>query len=321
MTTVHSPTAAVDPFRHEGLVYQDTADYLAGTVPFVQAAVDADEPALVAVPAGNLALIRDELGASAEKVRFADMTKAGRNPFRIIPWVLNAFINEHAGRPVRIIGEPIWAGRTADEYPVCVQHEALINHAFTGRDATILCPYDARRLEPSVLADAERTHPIMVDRNGVRTSSAYAGAAPVVADFNRPLAEPTSAVASLIFDHRLSSVRGFVTDCATAAGLGHERIADLLIAANEIATNAITHGQVPGQLRCWSQGGNLVCEISDRGQITDLLGGRTPPGPDSDHGRGLLLAYYLCDLVQIHSDAAGTTIRLHMAVESAVGAA
>ncbi|OXM59002.1 MEDS domain-containing protein, partial [Amycolatopsis vastitatis] len=93
----------------------------------------------------------------AEHVRLLDMTAAGRNPGRIIPGVLRAFADTHAEQAVRIIGEPIWPARTDDEYPACVQHEALINHAFTGRDVTILCPYDTQNLAPEVLADAEAT--------------------------------------------------------------------------------------------------------------------------------------------------------------------
>jgi hypothetical protein len=82
------------------------------------------------------------------------MTVAGRNPGRIIPTVLLAFANAHPGRRVRLIGEPIWAGRSPVEYPACAQHEALINAAFTGRPATILCPYNTELLDPVWIEDA-----------------------------------------------------------------------------------------------------------------------------------------------------------------------
>src|SRR5690349_24474231 len=90
------------------------------------------------------------------------MTEACRNPGRIIPTVLLAFANAHPGRRVRLIGEPIWAGRSDTEYPACAQHEALINTAFTGRPATILCPYNTRLLDPLWVQDAYRTHPVML---------------------------------------------------------------------------------------------------------------------------------------------------------------
>ena len=60
-----------------------------------------------------------------------------------------------------MIGEPVWPSRSEVEYPACVQHEALINRAFTGRDITVVCPYDVAQLDPDVIADARRTHPVL----------------------------------------------------------------------------------------------------------------------------------------------------------------
>lgn len=118
-----------------------------GTVPFIRDGLAAGEPVAVAVPGPNLRLIVAELGTDAEQVRLLDMTQVGRNPGRIIPGVLRAFADAHPGERVRIIGEPIWVGRTGTEYPACAQHEALINLAFTGQPVTILCPYDADTLD------------------------------------------------------------------------------------------------------------------------------------------------------------------------------
>ena len=98
-------------------------------------------------PAPRLRLLHDALGADAERVQLLDMTVAGRNPGRIIAEVLLATAAAHPDRHVRIIGEPIWPGRSEIEYPACVQHEALINLAFRGRRATILCPYDVAGLD------------------------------------------------------------------------------------------------------------------------------------------------------------------------------
>ena len=56
---------------------------------------------------------------------------------------------------VRVVGEPIWAGRTDEEYPACAEHEALINVALGDAPAYIQCPYDTSGLPASVLTDAE----------------------------------------------------------------------------------------------------------------------------------------------------------------------
>src|ERR1043165_4028577 len=131
-----------DPFTHPALFYRGADEYVTGTVPFVAEGLAKGESVAVAVPGPRLELIRASLGASAAKVRLVDMTEAGRNPGRIIPGVLRAFADEHdcAGR---IVVEPMWPDRSVAEYPACAQHDALVNRAFAGRRATILCPYDA----------------------------------------------------------------------------------------------------------------------------------------------------------------------------------
>ena len=49
-----------------------------------------------------------------QEVEYVDMMRSGRNPARIVP-LIRAFLDSHSERPVRFVGEPIWAGRTAAE--------------------------------------------------------------------------------------------------------------------------------------------------------------------------------------------------------------
>ncbi|WP_446214946.1 anti-sigma factor RsbA family regulatory protein [Micromonospora sp. IBHARD004] len=302
---------------HEGLFYTDAASLLETTVPFIQDGLAAGEPVLVATPGAQLALIRAAVGPSGDAVRYADMTEAGRNPGRIIPWVLQAFADKHAGRRVRIIGEPIWAGRTDQEYPACAQHEASINWALAGREVTVLCPYDAGRLEPGVLAEARCTHPVLVDRAGRRPSGGYAPG-DVVSRHNKSLPAPDEVVATLRYDlETLPRVRRVVADHATGAGLDGDRIADLPIAVTELATNSVAHAGGTDTLQVWLTGTHLVCEIHDDGWLADPLAGRLAPALDGIGGRGLVIVHALCDLVRVHTTAAGTTVRLHMLREEA----
>jgi hypothetical protein len=105
--------------------------------------------------------------------------------------VLRAFADQHPYRRVRIIGEPIWPDRSPIEYPACVQHEALINTAFRGRQA-ILCPYDAHRLTTVALADAAATHPILVEHDRWWHSPDYAPDH-IASSYNQPLPAPDTA--------------------------------------------------------------------------------------------------------------------------------
>jgi anti-sigma regulatory factor (Ser/Thr protein kinase) len=305
--------AMVASFVHEALFYRGIDDYLAVTVPFVETALRVGEPVLVAVPAPNIELIGAALGGPVAGVRFLDMTRAGRNPGRIIPWVLHAFLDEHDGQPVQIIGEPVWAGRSIDEYPACVQHEALINVAFAGYGARILCPYDAVRLPADVLTDAAGTHPVLIDAGTRRNSPLYTDPGRMVAAYNQPFTEPATNPPALHFDApALPLVREFVAVYADRAGLPHRRVGDLQLAANELASNAIVHGGGAGQVRVWRTGRQVVCEVRDRGTASGRLAGLVPPGPDSLGGRGLLLVNYLGDLVRVHTGPEGTAVRVYL---------
>lgn len=302
------------PFVHPALLYGDEHEYLAGTVPFVRDALAAGEPVAVAVPAEHLRLIREALGEDALAVRFLDMREAGRNPGRIIPAVLRAFADvQPPGTHVSIIGEPIWAGRTPAEYPACVQHEALINAAFRGRSATILCPYDVQRLEPQVVADACATHPTLVRAGSGRheDSGAYAPA-DVVARYNEPLPPVPDVPPSLSFrfdTDSLSEARHLAVDEAVRLGLASPRVEDLALATAELATNSVVHGGGSGALGVWAEGGHVVCEVRDKGHLTDPLAGRRPVPRDQYGGRGLLMVNLVADLVRVHTGPGGTTVR------------
>ncbi|MFF4585555.1 anti-sigma factor RsbA family regulatory protein [Streptomyces sp. NPDC001388] len=307
MTT--APTA--EPFVHPALFYRGEEEYLRGTVPFVRDGLRAGEPVAVAVPGPNLAILRTALGGDAADVRFLDMTEVGRNPGRIIPKVLRAFADAHRRTRVRIIGEPIWAGRSSVEYPACVQHEALINPAFQGRDVTILCPYDADRLPEQVLTDAYATHPVVICGGKERSSSAYAPEQ-VIARYNEPLAR-TAPADELDFDaDGLPGARQFAVEWAARYGLSGVRLEDVALVVAELTTNSVVHGGGSGTVRVWSEGDQVVCEVRDRGQLSDPLAGRRPPSRDQLGGRGLLLVHCLADLVRIHTGPEGTTVRCYV---------
>ncbi|KMS84556.1 MULTISPECIES: anti-sigma factor RsbA family regulatory protein [Streptomyces] len=318
MTATAEPAETVDPFVHPALFYADAREYVAGTVPFVRAALAAGEPVAVAVPGENLRLIQDELGADGAAVRFLDMREAGRNPGRIIPGVLRAFADaQPPGRRVRIIGEPIWAGRSPAEYPACAQHEALINAAFRGREVTILCPYDTTRLDERALADAYATHPVVIPAgSGTERASAAYDPDDVVARYNEPLAPAPDAGPDVLrcsFDEdSLSAVRHLATDHGARLGLTGLGLENLALITAELTTNSVIHGGGTGVLTVWPEGGHVLCEVRDKGRLADPLAGRRPASRDQQGGRGLLLVNLVADLVRTHSGAEGTTVRCYL---------
>jgi anti-sigma regulatory factor (Ser/Thr protein kinase) len=296
-------------FQHEALIYADSDEYLAGALPFLRAGLEARQPVLVAVGPEQTELLESELGGDAELVRFADMRELGRNPAAIIP-VWQEFVDEAGGLPVRGIGEPVWAARSAAALEECQRHESLLNVAFgPGPAWDLLCPYDAAALDEEVLAKVAHSHPV-VCRDGARETSPT-----FVADadcFAGELPPPAATPEILHFDlTTLSEARSLVAAAAERAGMEPGEVADLVTAASELAANSVIHGGGSGTLRLWREEERLLAEVEDAGLIEDPLVGRTQPEISQEGGRGLWLANRLCDLVQIRSGQQGTTVRLH----------
>jgi MEDS: MEthanogen/methylotroph, DcmR Sensory domain/Histidine kinase-like ATPase domain len=295
---------SVAPFAHEALFYRDEDDFLTGTTRFVADGVNSGEPVLVAVPEASIALLRDRLGDQADQVHFIDMTEAGRNPGRIIPGVLMAFSAGTPQRRVRMVGEPVWPGRSELEYPACVQHEALINTAFEGRKGVLLCPYDAGSLPGHVLEDARRTHPVVVEGTTRIASERYTDPAGLADIYNVPLPPPPSSAEEHNFSvGTLAHMRKLVT--AYAHWLRREQVEDLVLAVNELATNSVLHASGRGVLRMWREDNAVVCEVSDSGK-------GFPPSFTGLSGFGIVMVNLLCDLVRTHTSHSGTTVRVYL---------
>jgi anti-sigma regulatory factor (Ser/Thr protein kinase) len=242
------------------------------------------------------------------------MGEAGRNPARIIPaW--REFADRNAGPQRRLwgIGEPIWADRSEAELVECQRHESLLNLAFADAPAfRLLCPYDVDALDPAVIAEAHRSHPAIVEGGQERASETCRDLDEVAAPFSQPLPEPTGKVDEMPFGFgTLPELRRFVAGQASQGGLGEPAASDLVLAANEVATNSVRHAGGGGLLRTWSDPDSFVCEVRDRGRIDQPLAGREQPAP-GEAGQGLWMVNQLCDLAQVRSFDRGSVVRLHV---------
>jgi anti-sigma regulatory factor (Ser/Thr protein kinase) len=305
-------------FLHPALFYQSEQQYLDGLLPFITEGLAADQPVLVAVPGPNLALLREALGPATADIAMADMRDAGRNPGRILGGVLSAFADKHAPRSVRIIGEPIWSGRSHAEYPACVQHEALINNAFAGRDLAVLCPYDVTRLDSTAIADAHITHPVLWQAGLPEQDSVAFAPTAVWEHYNRPLTSGPTAVTYTVNQLAdLGGVRQFTAVYGQWFDLPSHITTDLQLIANELATSGLQQNGAPCQLALWQDDGHLICEVSDNGYLDDPLAGRRPYRSDTVRGRGLFVVHGLADLVRIYTTAGQTTIHAYLKLELA----
>jgi hypothetical protein len=301
------------PFRHEALPYAGAGDFVARAAPIVARAVEAGDPVLVAIDPAKIQLLRDRLGAASRAVAWKDIRSIGGNPARIIP-VWRQFVARHASAD-RLwgFGEPIWAERSPAELVEAQRHEQLLNVAFAGvPNFTLLCPYDTLSLDPSVLHEGHRSHPVIAEDRGWRTSQDYPGLAAITAPLAAALPEPAGATSELVIhsaaDRRL---RAALAGPALAAGVGAQRAGDLAIAIAAVADAMAGPGE-PCPVRVWQEPDRVLAELRDLTAVGDPLAGREWPAPATGPQRGLWLANLLCDLVQLRPSGAGAVVRLQI---------
>jgi anti-sigma regulatory factor (Ser/Thr protein kinase) len=300
---------ASDPaggFVHQALIYGSDQEFLDVAVPFVEEAVEAGEPALVAVQEGNVRGLRAALGRSTPGValfsvdQWYDTSARTRDKF-------GRWVSEHAtdGR-VRLIGEPPWAIGYPAQLRDWARHESVLNVAFAEYPVTFICPYDARVLPAEIIEHAHGTHPEIVGPGGTSSSESYEDPVEFCSRLDsavtRPTGDPDAEINFGLAD--LPALRQTVGESAMTAGLTRSRADELVLAVHEIATNAVVHGRPPATVRIWHEQGELIFEVSDAGTgISDVLAGQLTPSTVGSGGRGLWLSRLVCDAVEIRSDS------------------
>jgi anti-sigma regulatory factor (Ser/Thr protein kinase) len=313
-------TAGGSGVRHQAMIGRDSADCVEALLAFVEDGLRQGE----AVSIGLSAALGRRLGrvlGSQRLVAYFDMTELGRNPGRIIAAMLD-FARTHAGgapagpdrsgRPLRYVSEPFWAGRSDAERAETARHEALVESALTGAPATVLCVYNSDRLDAETIGCAQRMHPVVIDGGQPRASTEYVGQGIVPPHCDRPLAPVPAHAARLGYRDDLRAVRDVVASCAAAADLAPGRTTDLILAVSEVAANTLRHTQAPGTLEVWQADDEIICQVTDSGQIADPLAGRRRPAADSFRHGGLWVVNQVCDLVELRSGPDGTTVRMHV---------
>jgi anti-sigma regulatory factor (Ser/Thr protein kinase) len=128
---------------------------------------------------------------------------------------------------------------------------------------------------------------------------------------------PPPAAASLDLDVHLDSaddlpaLRRRLRTWSATCGLSDPDTDDVVIAVDEIATNALEHGRPPARVRSWTTPDALLVQVDDHGgtRIPAATGYHRPP-TDARRGRGIWIARHLADVLTTHTGPTGTTVAL-----------
>jgi anti-sigma regulatory factor (Ser/Thr protein kinase) len=289
--------------QHDALPYSGSGGFVATAVSVVRGALDHGALPVVLADHQQITQVRAALGASTARVLGFDMSIAGRNPARVLPAVQH-FVDANPDQQLVCVGEPVRIDDRAAVVDEVELHEWLLGlPAFHIWNCRLTCAYDASALPPQVIAMMEATHRPHAPDPAREVDRVRAESLPP-----RPVASDELGVDRTT----LHALRGFIAGRAEKAGLDDERVDDLVYAVNEVVTNSICHGEGRARVSIWAEERSVICEVRDRGWIRDPLAGRVAPRENKATGRGLWLVNQLCDLVQLRSSPAGTTLRLHI---------
>jgi transcriptional regulator with XRE-family HTH domain len=169
--------AATSPplLSHRGLIYGSDSELLTASIPFLAEGIERSESILVVTTKRHIRLLRDALGDADQHVDFVESSQWYLSPHQALSRMRSYLKDrcEAGARWIRVIGEPVWAGRSRSEVGAWTRYESILNLSFASSPATIVCPYDARSVERRVVTGAQHTHPEIEDHGGVSLSSAY----------------------------------------------------------------------------------------------------------------------------------------------------
>ena len=217
------------------------------------------------------------------------------------------------GGTLRLVAEPAWWQRPANEREAWLSMEAVANAAFASAPLEVLCAYDGSA-PPDVVEGVHHTHPQVVVDGEIRSSATYTDPALYCTRHrDRPLPPLPGPVDEHEFNGAtLAALRRAVSGWAAAGGLGPLRTGEVALAVHEVATNSVRHAGGEGTLRLAATGDELLAEVRDSGTISAPFAGLLPPPRTGKSGYGLWLVHQLVELVEIRSGPTGSAVRLHV---------
>jgi anti-sigma regulatory factor (Ser/Thr protein kinase) len=301
-------TSSRTALRHNAFLYQSHDDYLARAVPFLTEGLEAGEGAIVAHTRPGLAMIREALGSDATHVNFVDVSSAYTRPARTVAAYHKVYAEQLGKAPKLRAVADVQFGPDPREWAQWTGYEAVFNRSFGHLPAWVLCSYNANGTPDPIIEGVWQTHPEVIDGNTWTTSALYEDPDAVLRRMTPP-PEELPGLRSIPFGGDPEQLRERLAPELIAAGIGEAKTLEMLLAATEIAANAIEHGSGIEHVRVGHALGRFVCEIADRGPgFDDPAAGYL--APRDGLGSGLWVARQLTRRIEFFRSSRGFTARI-----------
>jgi transcriptional regulator with XRE-family HTH domain len=161
--------------EHRALLYESDEEFVGVVAPFLAEAAQTAEGAIAVTSPARIDMLRDALGAGGRHVEFADHFGWYETPRSALEGY-RQFLDRHLDRGapwIRVVGEPLWTGRSAAQIELWTRYESLMNVVFGAAPVSLLCPYDVRALDDEIVRGARVTHPHAVEHEALAADADY----------------------------------------------------------------------------------------------------------------------------------------------------
>jgi len=302
---------------HAVAVYESGEDLQRRVLPFLRDGLAVGETVVAVVSDPAADALGAGLGADRHDVQWQVPGVSYRSLGPMFDG-LRRFLSEQraAGRRVRLVAENDTGGSSGRD-EAYLRFEAASNDVLGSCGFPWTCLYDRHRFPPATLERVAQVHPLLLDHAGRMTASrgfvdpdAYLAAHPGPLSAVPPRPALDFSLTGLAL---LPSARHAAVEAASGFGLLPEDRDDFEVAAGEVLSNALRHGERPIRVRLWDTPSHVVLRVDDDGQGDDLATkGFRPPDPEQGHrgGMGVWMVRQLADVVHVTTGAAGTAVEL-----------
>jgi anti-sigma regulatory factor (Ser/Thr protein kinase) len=294
--------------RHNAFVYEAQDEYVSRSVAFLREGLAAGEGAIVASTRDGIAAMREALGSEAAHVTFVDDSAAYIRPARTLASYHKVYAEQlRKTASLRAVAD-VQCGPNRDEWDLWIGYEAVFNRSFAHLPVWVLCSYNVNALPDPVVDGVWRTHPEVVADDRWSTSDRYEDPDRLLRAIT-PEPMPLPDLRQLAFGRDVEQFRERLAREMVAEKVPEAKVLDMLLAATEIATNAIEHGGGVEEVRLGRVEGRFVCEIVDRGSGFDDPGAGYL-APREGLGSGLWVARQLTWQIDFFESQRGFTARI-----------